>query len=133
MGIVYLAKDLQTGHLCALKTFTSDAMPDAEARAEFRREVMLWVNLYPHVNILVARAVREYDDRLYVRMDYVPAGPDGATSLAEYLVLEKPAWDEMAVLNLAIQFCYGMAHAQQHGIAVHRDLKPGNIPQSQQQ
>ncbi|MCP3669457.1 MAG: tetratricopeptide repeat protein [Gammaproteobacteria bacterium] len=127
MGIVYLAEDFQRGKRCALKTFLTESLMDKDARENFRAEALLWVNLDRHVNILTARAVREYSSQLYVAMDYIAPGKSGGVTLLDYLSMANPYWDEPEVLRLAIQFCYGMQHAQQNGLRVHRDIKPANI------
>ncbi len=54
-GVVYLAFNRETKRLCALKTFKDEFLVDVATRAAFKKEVLLWVNLGQHPNIVSAR------------------------------------------------------------------------------
>src|ERR1035437_7307769 len=58
-GVVYLVYHRQTKHVWALKTFRDELLADAAARAAFKKEALLWVNLEAHPFILAARWVTE--------------------------------------------------------------------------
>jgi len=70
-GVVYLAYQLQTKEVRALKTFRDELLSNVAAREAFKKEALLWVNLEEHPFILAARWVAEFYGRLFVAMDYV--------------------------------------------------------------
>jgi serine/threonine protein kinase len=126
-GVVYLALNRETKRLCALKTFKDEFLTDAAKRAEFKKEVLLWVNLGQHPNIVSARWVSEVSGRLFVEMEYIAPDAQGCVTLADHLRKAGGPLPIEQVLRWAAQFCAGMAHAYEHGITCHRDIKPGNI------
>jgi tetratricopeptide (TPR) repeat protein len=126
-GIVYLVTSQQPKGVYALKTFRDEFLADGAAREDFKKEALLWVNLDEHPFILVARWVQEFSGRLYVSMDYIAPDQRGCVSLEDHLIRSRGPLDVNKTSEWAIQFCYGMEHANSHGIKVHRDIKPGNI------
>jgi tetratricopeptide (TPR) repeat protein len=131
-GVVYLAYHRELKEVCALKTFRDELLADAGARAAFRNEALLWVNLEEHPFILAASwIIEESSGRLFVSMEYVAPDDKGRVSLADHLARAGGPLDAVQTLKWAIQFCLGMEHAQAHGIKCHRDIKPANILISQ--
>jgi tetratricopeptide (TPR) repeat protein len=126
-GVVYLVYDRRTHLVCALKTFRDEFLADSSAREDFKKETLLWVNLDEHPFILAARFVEEFSGRLFVAMDYIAPDQRGCVSLEDHLLRSRGPLDINQTLEWVIQFCYGMEHANTHGIKVHRDIKPGNI------
>jgi len=126
-GEVYFARERESGVPCALKTIRTELLAQPPSREAFKREALLWVNLEQHPFILVARHVFEFSRRLFVGMDYIAPDPRGRVSLADHLVAAREPLDTDESLRWAIQFCYGMEHAFQRGIACHRDIKPTNV------
>ncbi|NIN00770.1 MAG: protein kinase [candidate division Zixibacteria bacterium] len=63
--------------------------------------------------------VADYQDRLYIAMEYVEG-----KSLKD--LLEKRELQTREVIDIAMQICEGLAKAHQSGI-VHRDIKPQNV------
>jgi tetratricopeptide (TPR) repeat protein len=126
-GEVYLVYSREERIALALKTFRQQFLGSAKAREDFKREALLWLNLEEHPFILVALLVEEISGRLLVAMEYVAPDDQGRVTLADHLVnLRQPLGTDQALL-WAIQFCYGMEHANRHGIKCHRDIKPANI------
>jgi tetratricopeptide (TPR) repeat protein len=126
-GIVYLVSNRGTKEVAALKTFRDEFLIDGRAREAFKKEALLWVNLEDHPFILAARLVEEFSGRLFVTMDFVAPDQRGCVSIEDHLRRSRGPWDIKQVLKWSIQFCYGMEHANVHGIKVHRDIKPANI------
>jgi len=126
-GVVYLVYDRRTHLVCALKTFRDEFLADSSAREDFKKETLLWVNLDEHPFILAARFVEEFSGRLFVAMDYIAPDQRGCVSLEDHLHRSRGPLDTNKTLEWAIQLCYGMEHANTHGIKVHSDIKPGNI------
>jgi tetratricopeptide (TPR) repeat protein len=127
MGIIYLTYDKQTNSVYALKTFRDEFLADAAAREAFSKEVLLWVKLDKHPYILSANFVEQFSGRLFVVMNYIAPDPLGRTNLADHLSHSGGEVNLAKSLKWAIQFCYGMEHANSHGIKAHRDIKPQNI------
>lgn len=126
-GVVYLAYDRELQNLVALKTFRDEFLSDTKARSAFKKESLLWVNLEEHPHILAARWVSEVSGRLFVSMDFIDPDAQGRVSLHDHLAAASGPLDINQTLGWAIQFCFGMEHAQAHGLKCHRDIKPNNI------
>src|SRR5215475_858845 len=122
-GVVYVAYHQQLKVACALKTFRDELLADARARAAFKKEAVVWVNLDAHPFILAARFVDEHAGRLFVEMDLIAPDAFGRVNLADHLA-DGPFENGQALI-WATQFCLGMEHALAHGISSHRDIKPG--------
>jgi len=127
MGVVYLAQNRQLKSLCAIKTFKNEFLVNPNVKESFKKEAMLWVQLERHPNILVARAVREISGRLFVSMDYVEPDEKGRITLLDHILGQNGPLLEQSALRWAIHFCAGMAHANAHGLRLHKDIKPTNI------
>ena len=126
-GIVYKAYNREHNYVCAVKTFHNKFLSYRAKREAFKKEALLWVNLDEHAFILTARWVREFSGRLFVFMDYIAPDDHGRVSLQDHLIRSRRPLDTDQALQWAIQFCYGMEHANAHGIRCHRDIKPANI------
>ena len=124
-GIVYLVYHAATRSSYALKTFRDDVLSQEKVRSQFRREASVWVALDYHPHIVHADRIIEFEDRLFVALEYVPPDSDGLNSLDGFLAQSPP--DLHQNLVWAIQFCLGMMHAYEKGIRSHRDIKPANI------
>src|SRR5450756_1204255 len=127
LGVVYLTTNKNTQDVYAFKTFRDELLASAEARAAFKREALLWVNLGNHPNILAASFVLEISNRLFVATDFVPRDAQRRVNLADHLALANGPLDMASTLKWAVQFCLGMEHALSRGIGCHRDIKPANI------
>ncbi|MBI4464028.1 MAG: tetratricopeptide repeat protein [Acidobacteria bacterium] len=120
MGIVYIVIDASTTTPFAVKTFQRWCLNTPDMVHRFLREAETWVKLEQHQNIVRAYYVATLQDQPYVFLEYV-AGADLRKKLAAGALPPRDA------LRYSIQFCRGMAHAQQKvpGL-VHRDIKPEN-------
>lgn len=126
-GEVYLVYSHEGQSVYALKTFRQEFFADVKLKAAFKREALLWLNLESHPFIVCVRRVEEFFGRLFVVMDYIAPDERGRVTLADHLACSRGPLDTDRALAWAIQFCYGMEHAQQCGIKCHRDIKPANI------
>jgi tetratricopeptide (TPR) repeat protein len=126
-GVVYLVQVRDTRDTLALKTVREELLADPAARATFKKEALLWVNLERHPFVLTAEWVDEASGRLFITMEYVAPDAQGRVTLADHLAWAEGPLDTNQTLNWAIQFCLGMEHARAHGIECHCDIKPGNI------
>jgi eukaryotic-like serine/threonine-protein kinase len=129
MGIVYACYDPKFNDTFALKTFQDKFWSLKENMDAFKNEADTWIRLGSHPNIVQAWWIEVLDNRPYIILEYIPPheGPEPYSkrnTLAHYL--DDVISLEQA-LDWAIQFCYGMEHATQHGLLVHRDIKPDNI------
>jgi tetratricopeptide (TPR) repeat protein len=120
MGIVYIARNLETQDLDAVKTFRGDSAGGQHVLERFSREARTWVQLDAHPNIVRAEYVEWLGDRLYILLEYV----DG-TSLRTWI--SQGPMSMHRALDFAIQFCSGMDYAYKKLGIVHRDIKPENI------
>src|SRR6185436_12914163 len=124
-GIVYLAYHRPSGTVMALKTFRDEHFENAEARALFRKEAQIVVDLDPHPHLVRAYMVDEIHGRLFIGLEFIAPDDDGLNSLEGHLRRRPP--DLAQSLRWAIQFCHGMEFAEAHGLRCHRDIKPANI------
>ncbi|HWP84074.1 MAG TPA: serine/threonine-protein kinase, partial [Terriglobia bacterium] len=120
MGLVYIVLDVSTMTPYAVKTFQKWCLDTPELVQRFLREAETWIRLEQHRNIVRAFYVATIQGQPHVFLEYV-AGSDLRRKLA------RGALPIDVALRYAIQFCRGMAHANQKvpGL-VHRDIKPEN-------
>ncbi|MGO9466039.1 MAG: protein kinase domain-containing protein [Isosphaeraceae bacterium] len=118
MGVVYLARKVALGRLCALKMVLAGAHAGPAALARFRAEAAAIARLQ-HPDIVQIYHVGEADGLPYLELEYLPGGGlDQA--------LDGSPWPtETAACSVEIM-ARAIAQAHRQGI-VHRDLKPANI------
>jgi hypothetical protein len=84
MGVVYKARDLSTGRVCAVKVMAAHLAGDRDARRRFFREARLGMQL-SHPNLVRILATGEHDGHGYIAMEYL----EGET-LSQRLAREGP-------------------------------------------
>lgn len=122
-GIVYQVKHLEWQLDLAVKMPLAHLVADEHSKARFIREAQTWVDLGLHPNIVQCWYVRELGRIPRVFMDYIGGG-----SLKDWIQagrIKPGAWNR--ILDLLIQACDGLGYAHEHGVEVHRDVKPGNM------
>jgi tetratricopeptide (TPR) repeat protein len=118
-GVVYIVRDGRSGEIKALKTFQARYLWSDEDRDRFEREAITWLMLDHHPNIVTAQFLEVIEGLPCLTLEYVSGG-----DLAE--VLQKGPLPVERALELALQFCDGMAYAHRQLGLVHRDVKPAN-------
>src|SRR5258708_16432366 len=118
-GTVYIARDLHSNYLYAVKIMHLDQAYDSELLERFKREAYILQSLNdPHIVRIV-----DYgnDNNIYfIVMHHV----DGQ-NLKYHIVTDGPM-EPLRALNYIIQAAEGLEAAYRRGV-VHRDIKPQNI------
>jgi serine/threonine protein kinase/Tfp pilus assembly protein PilF len=130
MGIVFIARDVSSGEMGAVKTFPNSVLESGHRRqdlqfspvtARFVTEALVWMSLGVHPNIVTAERVERIDGRPFIFLEYVKGGDLSGPIRNGQLPGNVPR-----ALRLAINFCDGMIHAGLQGLDAHRDIKPQN-------
>lgn len=126
MGEVYLCLDLEENYPLALKTFQQCYLTNPKLRKAFENEITTWVALEKHPNIVRCFRMDVLDHQPFMLLEWIANNEYPGTDLRSWL--RQGSLDLRLTLDLTIDMCRGLSHAQQKqpGI-VHRDLKPGNI------
>lgn len=119
MAIVYLARDLRTGHNVAVKILNPDFNDDEEFLERFDREAAA-ASKMSHHNIVNLLDVGNDAGYRYLVMEYV----QGKT--LKDIILERGAMPPNVAGQIAIRILSALQHAHKNGI-IHRDIKPQNI------
>jgi serine/threonine protein kinase len=119
MGIVYRARDRETGELVALKILRPEIAGDAAALERFRNELRL-ARQITHRSVCRTYELHRFGETAAIAMEYV----DGE-SLRQVLGRYGPVSVRTGI-EWTRQICAALreAHAQQ---IAHRDLKPENV------
>lgn len=119
MGIVYEARDRETGEHIAIKVLKPEIAADTQILERFKNELRL-AHKITHRNVARLNEYHRSGDIAYLSMEFVPGD-----SLRAVLKREGRLSVDR-VLALARQLAAGLAEAHRQSIA-HRDLKPENI------
>ena len=119
MGIVYKARDRETGAVVALKVLKPEIASDAGVIERFRSELLL-ARKVTHKNVCHIYELLRFGDVVAISMEYVEG-----ESLRQFLTRYSAASIRKG-LQWASQICDALSEAHAQGI-VHRDLKPENI------
>jgi TolB-like protein/Flp pilus assembly protein TadD/predicted Ser/Thr protein kinase len=118
MGVVYRAHDDTLDRDVALKFLPHYLTSDLTEKERFYHEARAAAAL-THQNIAVVYEIGEYENQLFIAMEYVEGKRLKQLAEAGPISLQR-------VLDIAIQVCEGLAAAHEKGI-VHRDVKSDNI------
>lgn len=124
IGFMYECYDYEAEKMSALKTLKDKYLSSKVIVDNFKKEVLAWIRLEKHPNIVYANFVNRLDNRLVVISEVIVPDEKEKNTLAQYL--EEPIPIKQA-LTWSIQFCYGMEHAYSKGVTTHGDIKPENI------
>lgn len=121
MGAVYVAEQLSTGKLRALKLMHAELAWDARLRDRFVQEARVGANIdSEHVVEVVGAGIDQATGMPWLSMELLE-GVDLAT-----MVQQRGPLPVAEVREILSQLCHALAAAHRSGI-VHRDLKPQNI------
>jgi WD40 repeat protein len=125
-GLVYRVHHRGWNMDLAVKCPRTEFFQSEQDKADFEREAETWVKLGLHPHLTTCHYVRRLGGVPRVFAEYVAGG-----SLAEWIRSRKlyaggPTRALERILDLAIQFAWGLQHAHEQGL-VHRDVKPGNV------
>ena len=118
MGVVYKSRDTKLNRIVALKFLSSHLTNNAEANQRFIREAHAAAALN-HPNICTIHDIGEFDDQIYIVMEYI----EGQSLENE---LKSEPLQLTSIMKIIEQVCDGLKEAHNNGI-IHRDIKPGNI------
>ena len=120
MGDVFIADHNKWNVKFAIKAPNQMILSDEEFLMRILREAKSWTEIGLHPNIAYCYFVKNLYEVPHIFIEYVDGG-----NLKNWI--EDMRCAEMrTALDLAIQFCSGMAYAHNRGM-VHRDIKPANI------
>ncbi len=118
MGLVYKARDNETGEYVAIKVIQQEILKsDNTILRRFLLEARATIDI-KHRNVVRTKEVGVEDGVVYVIMDWV----DGK----DLTKLDKNELTPEMIKRIAIQTCDALEAAHAQGI-IHRDIKPGNI------
>jgi WD40 repeat protein len=125
-GLVYRVHHRGWNMDLAVKCPRTEFFQSEQDKADFEHEAETWVKLGLHPHLATCHYVRRLDGIPRVFAEYVAGG-----SLAEWIRSRKlyaggPTRALERILDIAIQFAWGLQHAHEQGL-VHRDVKPGNV------
>jgi eukaryotic-like serine/threonine-protein kinase len=118
MGVIYLAHQLRTDRLVAIKMIQNAERGRPENLLRFSIEGENLARLQ-HPNIVQIYEVGTHDGQPFLSMEFVEGG-----SLAQAIARRPPTWRQAASLVETLARAVHAAH--QSGI-IHRDLKPANV------
>jgi serine/threonine protein kinase len=119
MGIVYKARDRETGEVLAIKILKPEIAGNPQILERFKNELLL-AHKITHRNVARLYEFHRAGDTVYVSMEYV----EGESLRA--LLEREGKLNTARGVELARQIASGIAEAHRQAI-VHRDLKPENI------
>ncbi len=125
-GLVYRVRHRGWNMDLAVKCPRPEFFQSEQDKADFEQEAETWVKLGLHPHLVTCYYVRRLGGIPRVFAEYVAGG-----SLAEWIRSRKlyaggPRRALERILDVAIQFAWGLHHAHEQGL-VHRDVKPGNV------
>ncbi|VDM09958.1 unnamed protein product [Wuchereria bancrofti] len=118
-GNVYLAREIESKFVVALKVVYKSQLEQNNLRRQLRREIEIQYHLR-HPNILRLYGYFHDDDRVYLVLEFAPKG-----NLFQHLQVMKTFPPELAAKYM-YQLASAMEYCQQKKV-LHRDLKPENV------
>jgi len=118
MSYLFLGTHPETKEPITIKVLSHKYLSNPEVVKRFLKEAEI-ISLTNHPNIIKTYGHGEWEQGLYIAMEYVPG-----ISLRKY-ILKHPISLKRA-LGIIIDIAYALCHLHTHGI-IHRDLKPENI------
>ncbi|CAG9540432.1 unnamed protein product [Cercopithifilaria johnstoni] len=118
-GNVYLAREVESKFVVAIKVVYKSQLDQNNLKLQLRREIEIQYHLR-HPNILRLYGYFHDEDRVYMVLEFAPKG-----SLFDKLQVMKTFSPELAAKYM-YQLASAMEYCQQKKV-IHRDLKPENV------
>jgi len=118
MSHVYVGIDPKTKEEIVIKVLSPKFLSNQDIIDRFLREAKI-ITLADHPNIVKPLSQGQWEEGLYIAMEYIKGSP-----LKEKLGQKKFTLTKN--LDTILQIAYALCHLHAHGI-IHRDLKPENI------
>jgi serine/threonine protein kinase/class 3 adenylate cyclase len=119
MGVVYKARDRETGDLVALKVLRPEVAANAKGMARFKNELRI-ARRITHKNVCRIHEFNRTENSAFISMEYVEG--ESLRHLLNRVSVLGPG----KAVGIARQMCAGLREAHAQGV-VHRDLKPENV------
>ncbi|MEV5614027.1 protein kinase [Streptomyces sp. NPDC052225] len=125
MGVVHQVRHLAWDVDLAVKSPRPERWTE-KGREQFVAEAETWVSLGLHPHVCTCHYVRTLDGVPRVFAEYVDGGSLGDWIRDRRLYRGDARGSLARILDVAVQFAWGLAHAHSHGL-VHQDVKPANV------
>ena len=126
MGVVYRVHHRGWDLDLAVKSPKPKSLKTERGKRNFESECEAWIGLGLHPNTLTCYYVRRLGGIPRVFAEFVGGGNLWDWIRTRRLYQGGPAKALPRILDIAIQFAWGLGHAHDHGL-VHQDVKPGNV------
>jgi WD40 repeat protein len=126
MGLVYRVWHRHWHTDLVVKSPRPEFFRSDRDRENFEREAELWVGLGMHPNVVSCFYVRRLGGIPRIFAEYVASGTLERWIRTGRLYEGGPQAALARVLDVAIQFAWGLAYAHEQGV-VHQDVKPANV------
>jgi WD40 repeat protein/serine/threonine protein kinase len=126
MGLVYRVRHRAWNIDLAVKCPRAEYFRDEHGRNNFEREAETWVKLGLHPHTVSCHYVRRLDGIPDVFAEFVEGGSLRDWIRSGRLYAGGPDKALERILDVAIQFAWGLDHAHGQGL-VHQDIKPANV------
>lgn len=120
VATVYIARDLQTYEVVAVKILKEEYTGNPNFIKRFIREAEVVSNLH-HQNITSVKDYGVEGNQYFIVMEYVEG------KMLAQIVEEKGCISPDQTIDLMIQVLSALEYAWENGIVAHRDIKPQNI------
>ena len=126
MGVVHRVRHRGWNMDLAVKTPRPEMFSSPSGMADFETEAQVWVGLGLHPNIVACVYVRRIDGLPRVFAEWVDGGTLAEAVAARRLYTGDESQALARVLDVAIQFAWGLDYAHSCGL-IHQDVKPANV------
>ncbi len=120
MATVYLARDLKTNEVVAVKILHSEYANNEQYTRRFLKEAETALRMKQE-NITEVKDFGMFLDTYYIVMEYVQR------KTLERIIQEKGKLSEEETIKFALGVASALEYARKHGLIAHRDIKPQNI------
>jgi len=126
MGLVYRVYHRDWNLDLAVKSPKPIAIQSENGKQSFEHECQTWIELGMHPNIVTCYLVRRINAVPRVFAEFVEDGSLRDWIHDKRLYAGGPEASLARIIDIAIQFAWGLSHAHRHGV-IHLDVKPGNV------